>query len=57
MKDIRTRETDKDKQAMYDRQISAVENSLQTIVTVTDADARRKVNIARVCHVYRLPLK
>ncbi|CAF5106184.1 unnamed protein product, partial [Rotaria magnacalcarata] len=34
VKDVRSRETDKDKQAMYDKQISTVENSLQNIAAV-----------------------
>ncbi|CAF0971316.1 unnamed protein product [Rotaria sordida] len=42
VKDIRARETDKDKQAMYDKQISTVENSLQNINTLSDMEAKRK---------------
>ncbi|CAF2042364.1 unnamed protein product [Rotaria magnacalcarata] len=49
VKDVRSRETDKDKQAMYDKQISTVENSLQNIAAVTDVEAKRKTLYAD-CH-------
>ncbi|CAF2977534.1 unnamed protein product [Rotaria socialis] len=49
VKDVRSRETDKDKQAMYDKQISTVENSLQNIAAVTDVEAKRKILYAD-CH-------
>ncbi len=45
VKDVRGRETDKDKQAMYDKQISTVENSLKVIDTLSDVEIKRNVNI------------
>ena len=34
-----------DKQAMYDKQISIVENSFQSIDALSDVETKRKVNI------------
>ncbi len=45
VKDVRSRETDKDKQTMYDKQISTVENALQNIDSLPDVETKRKVNI------------
>jgi hypothetical protein len=45
VKDVRSRETDKDKQTMFDKQISSVENSLQGIDSISDVEAKRKVDI------------
>ncbi|CAF2465027.1 unnamed protein product [Rotaria sp. Silwood2] len=42
VKDVRSRETDKDKQGMYDKQISTVETSFQNINTLSDIEAKRK---------------
>ncbi|CAF0946334.1 unnamed protein product [Rotaria sp. Silwood1] len=49
VQDIRARETDKDKQTMYDKQISAVENSLQNINTLSDVETKRK-KLFTDCH-------
>jgi hypothetical protein len=45
VKDVRSRETDKDKQAMFDKQISSVEESLKGISSASDVEAKRKVDI------------
>lgn len=42
VKNIRARETDTDKQVMYDKQISTVEEALQNINTVSDSNAKRQ---------------
>lgn len=42
VKGIRAQENDKDKQAMYDKQISVVEASLQNINNLSENDAKRK---------------
>ena len=41
--EIRARETDKDKQIMYDKQISTVQSSFEALANVTDVEEKRKV--------------
>ncbi|CAF0898720.1 unnamed protein product [Adineta steineri] len=42
VKEIRSRENDKDKQTMYDKQISSVENALQNLHLSSDDEMKRK---------------
>ncbi|CAF1167383.1 unnamed protein product [Adineta ricciae] len=42
VKDVRSRENDKDKQGMYDKQIESVEKAFQNLHLVSDDEAKRK---------------